>query len=426
MPHDYATLVRDDRIHGSLYVDGGVFHEEMERIFRRGWLFVGHESEVPEVGDWVARRLGLEHCILTRDENGALHVLANRCAHRGTALCWRERGNTRSFQCTFHGWTFGLDGALLGVTYPGGFERSKSELALDRAGQIDSYRGFVFANLSGDAGPLADHLGDGGTYLIDRMCNLSPTGNIRVAPNWIGQHVDSNWKMWPESDNDGYHLQFVHTSFFRALPDNQYIETMGGGEEGNSSQAVDHGRGHIELDLKASYTAPLAWLGTTPEHVPDYCAAMAAAYGAEPSAQLLQDGPPHGMIFPNLFLGEINLAIVEPVAPGVTVHHHTAVQLEGAGERVNNRLMRMSEAAMGPASLLLADDAVTAERMQIGFAGSDPRLAGNADGTSWVELSRGRQREAVAPSGARVSLLSDETTNRGFWRHYRAVMEARA
>jgi len=112
---DYRAAVRDDRVHGRLYVDPAVFGEEMERIFVRGWAFVGHESEIPEPGDWVTRRIGREPVIFVRDREGTAHVLANRCAHRGTTLCWAARGNSRSFVCTYHGWTFALGGELIGV-----------------------------------------------------------------------------------------------------------------------------------------------------------------------------------------------------------------------------------------------------------------------------------------------------------------------
>src|SRR5262245_61561813 len=99
MGRDYAALIRDDRVHGSLYTDAAVFADEMERIFRRGWVFVGHDSEIPKPGDWVTRQIGVEPVIMVRDRNGAIHVLANRCAHRGNRLCWQERGSGNGFQC---------------------------------------------------------------------------------------------------------------------------------------------------------------------------------------------------------------------------------------------------------------------------------------------------------------------------------------
>jgi phenylpropionate dioxygenase-like ring-hydroxylating dioxygenase large terminal subunit len=422
MHTDYQALVRDDRVHGSLYVEPGVFRDEMTRIFHRGWSFIAHASEVPEPGCWITRRIGLEPYILTRDMDGRLHALANRCSHRGTALCWEERGRSKHFQCTYHGWSFALDGRLTGVAYRGGLNKDMGELGLDRAGQVEAYRGFIFVNPSGTAGPLAAHLGTGGQALIDRLCDLSPQGSIRVPPTWIGHRIASNWKMWPESDNDGYHFQFVHSSTVKAAPDTYYQETVLGGESGNISHAVDHGQGHFELDLRPSYKAPLAWLGTTQEKTPEYCTAMESAYGAERAGQLMMDGPPHAMIFPNLFLGELNLAIVEPVAPNITVHHHTAVQLEGVDARINRRILRQSEAALGPASFIVPDDAVTAEKMQSGFGGASPENHA-AQGKAWIDLSRGMARETM-DGPRRVGQVSDETTNRAFWRHYRDVMGA--
>ena len=364
---DYGALVEDDRVHGSLYADPAVFDDEMERIFTLGWVFVGHESEVPNPGDWVTRRLGRDPVILVRDRNGAVHVLANRCAHRGTTLCWAHQGNDSSFQCTYHAWTFGLDGSLRAVPYPAGFHKDKADLGLDRPGQTDAYRGFVFANPSGTAGPLAKHLGQGGAELIDRLCDLSPTGAIDVSAGWIRHRVASNWKMWPESDNDGYHLNWVHASMVAASPDNYYEETVLGGETGNTSRAVDLGDGHFELDFRPSYQSELAWLGAGRDKVAGYCEALETARGEDTARRLLWDGPPHAFIFPNLFLGEMNVAIIEPIGPGEMVHHHTAVQLQGVDDAFNRRLLRQSEAAMGPAGFIVPDDAVTAERMQLAF-----------------------------------------------------------
>ena len=124
------------------------------------------------------------------------------------------------------------------------------------------------------------------------------------------------------------------------------------------------------------------------------------------------------MIFPNLFLGELNLAIVEPFAPNETVHRHTAVLFDGVDDAFNRRLLRQSEAAMGPAGFIVADDAVTAERMQAGFAAS---TSGSRE-RGWIDLSRGLEREELGADGRRRGRVSDETTNRGFWRQYCKVM----
>lgn len=417
---DYGALIEARRVHGSLYTDPRVFEDELDRIFRRGWVFVGHETEIPNHGDWVTRRLGGEPVIMARDGEGKVQVLANRCAHRGTLLCWAASGSgRRAFQCSYHGWVYGLDGRLRSLPGRSGFSSEPGTLDLDRPGQVDSYQGFVFANQSGDAGPLHDHLGPGGRMLIDRAVEMSPTGRLAISGGWIGQRIESNWKMWPESDNDGYHLAVAHASLRKAVPGTQYEAALFSSETDNTSQARDHGLGHVELELRTGYDRELAWLGTTRDKVSAYAEALAASYGAAAADRILWDGPPHALIFPNLFLGEMNLAIIQPVGPHETIHYHTPLLLDGVDEALNHRILRQSEAAMGPASFFLPDDAIIAERMQQGF------LAGHQPDHGWIDLSRGLHREREDEAG-RVSHVSDEITNRGFWRHYRDVMVSRA
>jgi hypothetical protein len=124
------------------------------------------------------------------------------------------------------------------------------------------------------------------------------------------------------------------------------------------------------------------------------------------------EGPAHALIFPNLFLGETNIAIVEPVSVQECVHWHTPMFLAGVPQ-FNGRLLRMAEAGMGPASFLMPDDLVVAARNQAGL---------HARTVEWLLLGRGLSREGVDAEGRVVSHVTDETTNRGFWRHYRAVM----
>lgn len=243
-------------------------------------------------------------------------------------------------------------------------------------------------------------------------------GRLAIGAGWIGQRVASNWKMWPESDNDGYHLAIAHASLQKAVPGTQYEAALFSSELDNKSQARDHGRGHVELELRTGYDRELAWLGTTRDKVQSYAAALAAAYGKAAADRILWDGPPHALIFPNLIIGEMNLAIIQPVVVDETIHYHTPLLLDGVDAAFNNRVLRQSEAAMGPASFFLPDDAMIAERTQ-GWRVDRRTQHG------WIDLGRGAQRER-RDGAARVSHVSDETTNRGFWQHYRAVMTARA
>ena len=408
---DYKRLVQDDRIHASLYTDPQIFTDEMERIFLTGWVFVGHDSEIPRPGDYVTRTLGTEPVIFVRGKDGGVAVLVNRCMHRGTMLCPAERGHARTFACPYHGWTYDLSGELLGVPYPGGYDGfDKRAHGLGRAARVDRYRGFVFASLS-DTGPtLREHLGLA-TQLIDRSCDLAPDGEIALTAGWVKHRCAGNWKMLPENDSDGYHLGFVHSALFKSIR-TQYQRVVG---EERSIKAVirDWGHGHIEIDWSPGYQQPFEWLGgASGDAVAEYVAALERRDGPEVTQRRIMQGPAHALIFPNLFLGETNIAIVEPVSVEACVHWHSPMFLKGAAQ-FNGRLLRMAEAGMGPASFLMPEDLIIAGRNQQGL---------HARTVEWLLLGRGLNREYVDPEGRVVSHVTDETTNRALWHHYRAVM----
>jgi phenylpropionate dioxygenase-like ring-hydroxylating dioxygenase large terminal subunit len=408
---DYKRLVQDDRIHASLYTDTRIFAEEMDRIFRDGWVFVGHDSEIARPGDFVTRHLGREPVIMVRGKDGGVAVLVNRCMHRGTMLCPAERGSVRTFACPYHGWTYDLSGELLGVPYPGGYESfDKSAHGLTRAPRVSSYRGFVFASLSATGVTLLEHLG-AATRLIDRSCDLSPAGEVELTAGWVKHRCAANWKMLPENDSDGYHLGFVHAALFKSIR-TQYQRVVGE-EKGIKAVVRDWGRGHIEIDWSPGYQAPFEWLGgASGSAVADYVAALERRDGPETTHRRIMEGPAHALIFPNLFLGETNIAIVEPVSVEECVHWHTPMFLTGVPQ-FNGRLLRMAEAGMGPASFLMPEDLIVASRNQAGL---------HARTVEWLLLGRGLNREYVDAEGRVVSHVTDETTNRALWHHYRSVM----
>ena len=121
---NYNELVLADRISGKLYCDPAIYREEFERIWHREWIYVAHESEVPEAGDYVTRQIGLQPVIVSRDEDGGVHLMLNRCTHRGNTVCQSERGNAHAFRCAYHGWTFNNRGDLVGVPYSAGYGKS--------------------------------------------------------------------------------------------------------------------------------------------------------------------------------------------------------------------------------------------------------------------------------------------------------------
>jgi len=414
---DYRALIEPQRVHGSLYTDPAIFADELERIWYRSWVYVGHESEVPEPDDFVLKHIGPQELIMTRAADGALHLLSNRCTHRGNAVCVQRSGRAASFRCPYHGWNFRNTGALLGVPHPEGYGGRRgpdpATLGLAHVARMDVHEGFVFASLAADGPTLRDHL-DGAADELSRLARLSPEGALQLTTGWLRHRARANWKFLVENETDGYHPQFVHGSIFR-------VAGSGIGElYGERSAAVTRAfeNGHSENDLRPEFGRigrPLAWFGTTEDRVPGYVSAMRDRHGDD-ADRLLTEGAPHVMVFPNLFIAEISIFVIQPVAVDQTVQHVTSVQFAGAPD-LNARMLQQCVGSVGPAGLLLADDAEMYERNQAGVAQRRPE---------WIDTRRGIARERVDERGYRVGAANDETAIRGFWRHYLRTMTSPA
>ncbi len=407
----YGELIHPDKVHGSMYTDPEIFADEMAKIYYNSWVYVGHESEVPEPDDYVVKFIGPQSVIMTRSRDGVVHLMQNRCAHRGNLVCAAPKGNASAFRCSYHGWTYNNDGSLLGFPYKKGYDGvvEKKDISLGKL-RTESYQGFVFGTFATDGPTLREHLGNA-TECFDRLVRLSPAGEVQISAGWLKHRVKANWKMLLENETDGYHPQFVHASIFNVA------DSVIGSLYSDKSTAVcrDLGNGHTENDLRPEFrrmNVPMGWFGASAEKVPNYVEAMRNSYGAG-AEEILIDGSSHAMIFPNLFIAEIQLFVIQPLAVDQTVQHVTAVQFKD-GHDLNRRVLQQSIGSVGPAGFLLADDSELYERTQRGVAMRTPE---------WALLSRGLQREYVDEDGRLVSNNTDETTLRAIWRHYLSVME---
>lgn len=415
---DYSRLVQRDRVHGSVYTNPQVFEDELDRVFGRGWVYVGHDSEIPTSGDFVTRMIGRQAVVMTRDKTGACNVLYNRCPHRGNKVCQVEKGHATALTCSYHGWAFGMDGALAGVPFPKGYGENfdRAQHSMVKVPRVEAYGGFVFASLAPEGETLKAHLGEG-ARMIDMLNGLSPEGGIELSAGWMKHRLDANWKVPSENQVDGYHAQFVHGSLVRA---NQAWAKVRDRREESTARTRDLGAGHSEIDHAADYAEAgtlFRWTGgVDPARLPKYVAAMKAAYGEEEAHRRLVLGPPHAAIFPNLMLAEMNISILQPVSATETLQLTTPVMLKGGAE-LNPRSLRRCEGALGPAGFLIADDAEVNALLQQGLATDQPE---------WVVLKRGLHSEKREEDGTISAGLMDETSQRGLWRRYRELMTADA
>lgn len=323
---DWGNLIYSDGVDGSLYNDPELFEEELQKIWYKTWVYVGHESEVPNTHDFVMKSIGREPIIMTRSKDNEINLLVNTCAHRGNKVCTKPKGNARSFTCPYHAWTYSSDGRLMGQAFPDGFQNAdKSKLGLGRVPRIAIYGGFVFGSFAEEGPSLEEYLG-GAKETIDRLLANSPTGEIEVTTGYLKHKVKANWKLLVENETDGYHPGFVHASVFM-VSDSRIKELYG---SKSTSLSRDYGNGHTEIDLRPEFRKrdeELSWFNASKERLPEYVEQMKAAYGEEKARQIMIDGTPHVMIYPNLFIAEIQLFVIEPVSVSETVQHVTAIRL---------------------------------------------------------------------------------------------------
>lgn len=416
---DFSSLVEETRIHRDVYVDPAVFEAEMERIFMRTWVYVGHDSEIARPGDYKTTAIGREPVILTRDKDGRPHVVVNRCSHRGAAVCLLPRGNTSGFRCQFHGWTFGLDGELMAIPY--------SEESVDKAGlslrtppRVESYRGFIFASFNPDVPALTDHLRDVLPY-IDRFVDHAGEYALQVSPDANEVVYDGNWKLQLENNVDGYHLSFTHQSLFGVLQrrTGKQARYVTGTSEGEAKVEA-FSNGHAVMDLRTVATDVLRERLDIVPGAPPPGVDLDEYFGIEGAEELYlaSTGPPVNVsIFPNLNLGSINICEVHPLAVDRTRVVLRPLLLDGAPPEINRIRLRYHEIGSGPAGFVQPDDIEMFERVGLGLASEE---------VEWIQMTRGLERETVASETHRFSHVSDETPQRGQYRWWRELMRAGA
>lgn len=202
-----------------IYSDEVLHQAEQSAVFGRSWLFVGHESMLQKAGDFFTTYMGEDPVIVVRSRDHKIRVLLNKCRHRGNKVCLFDRGDTHAFTCSYHGWTYDLEGKLKGVphledAYSNDLDKASRGLLEARC---ETYGGLVFANWDADAVSLRSYLGDM-TWYLDKLFLMEDLGGLEIIPGKQRHSAPINWKLMAENFvGDHYHFAVTHASLMSVL-----------------------------------------------------------------------------------------------------------------------------------------------------------------------------------------------------------------
>jgi phenylpropionate dioxygenase-like ring-hydroxylating dioxygenase large terminal subunit len=422
-PAAIRALVRDDRVHRDLYLSDELFALEQAHFFANTWNYLGHASQVPNAGDYLALDLAGRPLMMLRQADGSIRVLYNRCAHKGTQLFSDACGNTGKFiRCPYHAWTYRIDGSPLSMPLKGGYEGTRlaeceNGRGLAAVPGVRVHRDFVFVRLGAEGPSFDDYFGPS-LAAIDNMVDRSPRGELRIEGGVLRNIVHCNWKMYLENINDTVHPVSTHESAVQAaralwgdrpsdapkpmameqiLPfgaSYDFFDRMGGRVYPNGHSLLG-----TNFSIHSGYSVP-----------PDYLQAMHEAHGAERASEVLERSPQNAVLFPSLAVkgSPQSIRVIRPLAADRTMIEAWSFRAVGAPDLLFERTQSYNRLVFSPMSVVAHDDVHLFESIQHGLR------AGTND---WVSLHRNFD---AAELGATAPADVDGTDERLMRNQFRA------
>ncbi len=415
---------RTFRINREAYYSQEVFEMEKALIFDKCWLYLGHRSEIPNKGDFLTRTVMGRNLIFQHSRKGELVAFYNTCTHRGAAVCWDRKGNSKVHSCRYHGWVYDTEGKLKSMNTETGYPEdinADGHLDLPRV-RVEEYGGLNFVNFNDNAISLYDFLGEQVRDLLDSI-NAQSAEEMIILPGEHAYSINANYKFLIENSADGYHLGPVHQTYLEFLAD-KYSGTKESGvfakmanfQEKGGAYAM--GNGHFLLSSNVPTGRPVGyWIE---EWGPDIKKEIGAnrqrltdQLGQE-RADYICDMQKNSVIFPNLVINDIlalTIRVIEPVSPtAMKVNAWCLAPKEESDELKEIRLDNFVS-FLGPSGFGSPDDGSMLNSAQKSIT---------ACPTEWTELSKGMQ--GVDDLRVASGMTDDETHMQGYWTQWDMLM----
>ena len=370
-PESLEQMVDWERglIAGRIFADDNIYQQEAEKLFLRTWIFLAHEDQLRNYGDFLSTYIGADRILVVRQRDGSIKALLNACRHRGTVLCRADVGNAKSFACSFHGWTYDSAGNLISAPnldsgYHGKLD--KSDWGLVAVPRVESYKGLIFGCFAPDAPSLLGYLGEMAWYLdcmLDRR-----DGGTEVIGGVHKMRTRGNWKLAAEQfAGDNYHAIMTHASVASAWADPEASKSSGGSSRFMARQGRQfssrQGHGMAGFLEKSSGVGSFPGNRSISEDqgiVADYYKStrdeVANRLGLERADRPI-DGA--GLVFPNfaflsMVMGSSTIGVLQPKGPNQFEHWRWCIVDKAAPKAVKEAMARCLH--VWPIGLADADD----------------------------------------------------------------------
>lgn len=414
------------KVHRSVYTDPELFELELKHVWEATWIYIGHESQIPNPNDFVTTVIGRQPVIISRGADGQLRGFINACSHRGAMVCRKDKGSAKGWVCSYHGWVYNNQGELLNVkdeasgAYPDHWQ--KQDHSLTPVPHVASYHGFIFASLNPDVPDIKTHLA-GAAPFLELFANQSAEGLEVLRGHSVYTHR-GNWKMQAENGVDGYHVDIVHASYFRLAKLRAQQAAAASGEDkvkaiqvslgdiGNGN--YDLGNGHVMIWIDVPNFRDRA-LGMDYDVLEERVGPLQATWMAKRLRQVL--------IYPNVILFDgisTQLRSWRPIATDQTEVHAYCVAPKGESAKARERRVRQYEDFYGASGIATPDDLTEFDACQNGYAA--------VRSAPWQDFDRGMKRRVMGADALAQELgfapdvsapnVADETLYHGEYRQW--------